>query len=145
MNAEALKKYIGTKEVMAAPMDEATAVAKGFARKNEDNHEWRPGFHVLYNNPDGSTYDSWSPADVFNQSYKIADDFYDRLNIELNDVTERFVKLEKFMNKGLTAVCEKVGDYQASILVAQYHAMKMYKSCLEERIKEIEKREVWRG
>lgn len=29
MNAEALKKYIGTKEVMAAPMDEATAVAIG--------------------------------------------------------------------------------------------------------------------
>lgn len=145
MNAEALKKYIGTKEVMAAPMDEATAVAKGFARKNGDNHEWRPGFHVRYNNPDGSIYDSWSPANVFNQSYKVADDFLDRLKIELNDVTERFVKLEKFVDKGLTAVCEKVGDYQASILVAQYHAMKMYKSCLEERIEEIKKREVWRG
>lgn len=145
MNAEALKKYIGTKEVMAAPMDEATAVAKGFARKNDDNHEWRPSFHVRYNNPDGSIYDSWSPADVFNQSYKVADDFLDRLKIELNDVTERFVKLEKFVDKWLTAVCEKVGYYQASILVAQYHAMKMYKSCLEERIEEIKKREVWRG
>lgn len=33
METTKLKKYIGTKEVMAAPMDEATAVAKGFARK----------------------------------------------------------------------------------------------------------------
>ena len=79
MEVTNLKKYIGTKEVMAAPMDEATAVTKGFARKNEDNHEWRPGYHVQYTNPDGSTYDSWSPKDVFEQSYQIVENFKDRL------------------------------------------------------------------
>lgn len=53
-----MKSYIGTKQVMAEPMDELAAVEKGFARKNEDNHEWRQGYHVQYTNPDGSTYDS---------------------------------------------------------------------------------------
>ena len=69
-----MKKYIGTKQVMAEPMDELAAVEKGFARKNEDNHEWRQGYHVQYTNPDGSTYDSWSPKEVFERSYNVCDD-----------------------------------------------------------------------
>ena len=56
-----MKTYIGTKQVKAEPMDELAAVEKGYARKNEDSHEWRQGYHVQYANPDGSTYDSWSP------------------------------------------------------------------------------------
>lgn len=51
-----MKTYIGTKQVKAEPMDELAAVEKGYARKNEDNHEWRQGYHVQYANPDGSTY-----------------------------------------------------------------------------------------
>lgn len=38
-----MKKYIGTKEIMAEPMNECIAVEKGFARPNTDNHEWRSG------------------------------------------------------------------------------------------------------
>lgn len=38
-----MKTYIGTKQVKAEPMDELAAVEKGYARKNEDNHEWRQG------------------------------------------------------------------------------------------------------
>lgn len=52
-----MKTYIGTKQVKAEPMNELAAVEKGYARKNEDNHEWREGYHVQYTNPDGSTYD----------------------------------------------------------------------------------------
>ena len=51
-----MKTYIGTKQVKAEPMNELAAVEKGYARKNEDNHEWREGYHVQYTNPDGSTY-----------------------------------------------------------------------------------------
>lgn len=65
-----MKTYIGTKQVKAEPMNELAAVEKGYARKNEDNHEWREGYHVQYTNPDGSTYDSWSPKSVFEQAYK---------------------------------------------------------------------------
>ncbi len=69
-----MKTYIGTKQVKAEPMDELAAVEKGFARKNEDNHEWRQGYHVQYTNPDGSVYDSWSPKDVFERSYNVCDE-----------------------------------------------------------------------
>lgn len=69
-----MKTYIGTKQVKAEPMDELAAVEKGYARKNDDNHEWRQGYHVQYANPDGSTYDSWSPKDVFERSYNVCDE-----------------------------------------------------------------------
>lgn len=39
-----------------------------------DNHEWREGYHVQYTNPDGSTYDSWSPKQVFENSYNVCDE-----------------------------------------------------------------------
>lgn len=69
-----MKTYIGTKQVKAEPMNELAAVENGYARKNEDNHEWREGYHVQYTNPDGSTYDSWSPKQVFEKSYNVCDE-----------------------------------------------------------------------
>lgn len=139
METTKLKKYIGTKEVMAAPMDEATAVAKGFARKNEDNHEWRSGYHVQYTNPDGSTYDSWSPKDVFEKSYLVAEDFKDRLIIEANELKVRFQKLKDFMNKkGFNEIAEKFGPKQAALMLSQYHGMDLYYSALICRIELLE-------
>lgn len=41
-----MKTYIGTKQVKAEPMNELAAVEKGYARKNEDNHEWREGYQT---------------------------------------------------------------------------------------------------
>ena len=64
-----MKKYIGTKEIMAEPMNECIAIKKGFARPKNDNRLWRAGYHVQYANPAGSVYDSWSPKDVFEQSW----------------------------------------------------------------------------
>ena len=139
MEVTNLKKYIGTKEVMAAPMDEATAVAKGFARKNEDNHEWRPGYHVQYTNPDGSTYDSWSPKEVFEKSYQIAEDFKDRLIIEFKELKERLNKLDAFLNgKDYDKVVEKVGTVQTALMLSQYHAMRHYYDILKTRIELLE-------
>lgn len=131
---ETLKKFIGTKEVMAAPMDEATAVDKGFARKNEDNHEWRQGFHVQYKNPDGSTYDSWSPIDVFASSYHLADNFKDRMNIEYHDLSDRLGKLRNLLGVGYKTLAEKVGTAQASLLVAQFRGMELYHDALQARL-----------
>ena len=139
METTKLKKYIGTKEVMAAPMDEATAEAKGFARKNEDNHEWRSGYHVQYTNPDGSTYDSWSPKDVFEKSYQIAEDFKDRLNIELKELEDRFYKLNGFLNENdYDKIVEKCGPAQTALMFSQYHAMRHYYDMLRTRIELLE-------
>lgn len=78
MEITTLKLYIGTKMVKAEPMAKSAAVAKGWARPSEGNEDV-PGYHVQYTNPDGSTYDSWSPKDVFEQSYQIVENFKDRL------------------------------------------------------------------
>lgn len=131
METTKLKKYIGTKEVMAAPMDEATAVTKGFARKNENNHEWRPGYHVQYTNPNGSTYDSWSPKSVFDESYKLAETFLDRMKLEFEseidkfDKGDTFIRSEKFNELPLVA---------RVLLYAQNKTQKMYCDLLENRI-----------
>ena len=139
METTKLKKYIGTKEVMAAPMDEVTAVTKGFARKNEDNHEWRSGYHVQYTNPDGSTYDSWSPKDVFEKSYQIAEDFKDRLIIEFKELKERFNKLDAFLNENdYDKVIEICGPAQTALMFSQYHAMRHYHDILKTRIELLE-------
>lgn len=126
METTKLKKYIGTKEVMAAPMDEVTAVTKGFARKNEDNHEWRSGYHVQYINPDGSTYDSWSPKDVFEKSYKIAEDFKDRLEIEFKELRIRLLKLHKFIqDNGFANIAKKIGPEQGitAVPISRYEPL----------------------
>lgn len=73
-----LKLYIGTKMVKAEPMVKSAAVAKGWARPSEGNQD-ALGYHVQYTNPDGSIYDSWSPKDVFEQSYQIVENFKDHL------------------------------------------------------------------
>lgn len=139
METTKLKKYIGTKEVMAAPMDEVTAVTKGFARKNEDNHEWRSGYHVQYTNPDGSTYDSWSPKDVFEKSYQVAEDFKDRLIIEFKELKERFNKLDAFFDeKDYDKVVEICGPAQTALMFSQYHAMRHYHDILKTRIELLE-------
>lgn len=139
METTKLKKYIGTKEVMAAPMDEATAVTKGFARKNEDNHEWRSGYHVQYTNPDGSTYDSWSPKEVFEKSYQVAEDFKDRLIIELKELKERSNKLNAFLTGyGYDKIVKECGPAQTALMISQCHAMRHYYSILQTRINLLE-------
>ena len=137
-----MKTYIGTKQVKAEPMNELAAVENGYARKNEDNHEWREGYHVQYTNPGGSTYDSWSPKSVFEQAYKCADSPLDRLQIELSEVKARFKALESMFFKGFDHVAGKVGYKQAAMLVAQCYAMQGYLEILEARIDNFKPNEV---
>lgn len=139
MEETTLKQYKGTKTVKAEPMNESVAVEKGFARANKDGHEWREGYHVQYTNPDGSTYDSWSPKDVFEKSYQVAEDFKDRLIIEFNELKERFNKLDAFLDgKHYDKIVEKCGTVQTALMLSQYHAMKHYYDILKTRIKLLE-------
>ena len=138
---EKLKSYISRKQVKAAPMDEATAVEKGYARKNVDGHEWRKGYHVQYTNPDGSTYDSWSPEDVFEESHMIAESVLDRLQIELIELRERCDKIDKLFWKTLPEVIDKIGVMQTSYLLAQRQLMGNYRDILAERIRELKAKE----
>lgn len=130
-----MKHYIGTKQVMAEPMNEQAAVANGFARKNTDRHEWRDGYHVQYTNPDGSTYDSWSPRQVFEQSYRQSETFLDRMHIEYDELNDRTQRLEAFVK---TDKFYHLGAIQQGRLMRQLSAMQQYREWLRLRIEDYE-------
>lgn len=130
-----LKKYIGTKVVEARPMSEIDAESIGYARKNSDHHEYREGYHVRYTNPDGSTYDSWSPKDVFEKAYKLVETPLDRLKIERNELKERIENIEALIGNGVNEVVKKAGGVpQAVLLILQDSYMLTYLKVLETRI-----------
>lgn len=134
MEETTLKQYIGTKTVKAEPMVKSAAVAKGWARASEGNPD-TPGYHVQYTNPDGSTYDSWSPKDVFEKSYQIAEDFKDRLEIEFKELRIRLLKLSKFIqDNGFANIAKTIGPEQGALLLSQYHGMSLYFDALKARI-----------
>ena len=84
-----MKRYIGTKQVKAAPMTADEAVKEGY---KIGNHEHEDGYQVEYDDE----YRSWSPKSVFDKYYRISDTFVDRLKIELSDLSDKVQKLEGF-------------------------------------------------
>lgn len=130
-----LKKYIGTKVVEARPMNEIDAESIGYARKNSDHHEYREGYHVRYTNPDGSTYDSWSPKDVFEKAYKPSDTVLDRLKIERYELKERIENIEALLGNKISEGVKNTGGVpQAALLIIQRSHMVNYLDVLETRI-----------
>lgn len=100
METTTLKLYIGTKMVQAEPMAKSAAVTKGWARPSSEGNEDVPGYHVQYTNPDGSTYDSWSPKDVFEQSYQIVENFKNRLFTAKLRLSMLIAEAEIMLNSG---------------------------------------------
>lgn len=131
-----MKRYIGTKQVMAEPMDESTALQKGYARQNTDSHEWRPGYHVQYTNPDGSTYDSWSPTSVFNKSYCLAETPLDRMHIERDQLCSYIALLEEAIHSGVMTGEERL------FAMIQLCAMQQYNYSLAFRITNLKKQQI---
>lgn len=124
-------KYIGKKEVQAEPMNELQAVELGYARANEDNHEWRGGYHVVYE----GGYHSWSPKDVFEKAYKCSETFLDRLYIEAEELAEKQAKLNDFLD---SEKFKELSWEDQKLLEAQFGAMLTYLTILQVRIKKAE-------
>ena len=122
-----MRKYIGTKEVMAERMNELKAVELGYARANEDNHEWREGYHVVY--ADG--YHSWSPCKVFEDAYKCADTVADRLILEVDELYGKICRLRAFLSD---ASAPRLSVIEAGLMLRQLSAMEEYERLLERRI-----------
>lgn len=59
------KLYIGTKLILAEPMDEVAFLKK--VKGVTVDQETRSGYHIIY--PDG--YESWSPKDTFETAYRL--------------------------------------------------------------------------
>ncbi|MBO4965945.1 MAG: DUF2829 domain-containing protein [Muribaculaceae bacterium] len=121
-----MKKYIGTKQVSAEPMTYGEAHKKGLIRENAYISEYddTPGYRVEY--ADG--YQSWSPANVFEEAYKVAETHLDRINIEDQNLREKCLKLSDFIHSNEKFKELPLGD--RAMLVAQHHMMNAYSAIL---------------
>lgn len=125
-------KYIGKKQVKAVPclLGEFIHLSgrNPYSNDPEVHDENEPGYLVTYE--DG--YKSWSPKDVFEQAYKKAETFTDRMEIELYELKERLHKLHDFYYspKRLNLSKEK-----QNLLNAQLVSMENYTVVLLKRIK----------
>lgn len=127
-----MRTYIGTKTVQAMRMDAGTAKRNGanvpdkyFEVGNASYNPGADGFLVIY---DGG-YRSWSPAKVFEESYKVADSYVDRMKIELADLNERICKATNAYN-----TFGVIPDDERWRLKEQVDAMQKYAEILYQRI-----------
>lgn len=125
-----MKKYIGTKLVQATP-----AIRKGgkvylpndaIPRTMEVEEE---GYKVVYE--DG--YESWSPKDVFEKAYKVAETFKDRLVIEKKELADKLQKLCVFTDSPKFEEIVK-DEHQRDLLLQQRDYMGEYLNILNQRI-----------
>lgn len=127
-----MKKYIGTKQIEAEPMTMGEAYRRGLlhaGRVPSESEKSKAGYYVMYENG----YESWSPADVFEQSYRVADTSLDRLRIERDELHDRYVKKKNYL---LSPLAEKqLTPREKGSLAAQVEFMRQYLLCVEERIK----------
>ena len=127
-----MTKYTGTKTVKACPMSLGEA-EKVLGHKIEtsavENREESEGYLVEYE--DG--YRSWSPKDVFDKHYRISESHLDRMNIELQEVQERYLKGRKF---SFTQDFRKLSENRRTALRKQLDCMEGYLYNLSHRIEQ---------
>lgn len=127
-----MKKYIGTKQIEAEPMTMGEAYRRGLlhaGRVPSESEKSKAGYYVKYDNG----YDSWSPKDVFEQSYRVADTYLDRLRIERDELHDRYVKAKNYLSSPLAE--KQLTPREKGSLAAQVEFMRQYLLCVEERIK----------
>ena len=121
-----MKKFIGTKVIMAEPMT-LTEAQKVLGREIKPATIEEDGYLVEYH--DG--YKSWSPKSVFEEAYKPADTFLDRMKLEFESEVDKFKKGDTFIRS------EKFNELPLVarvLLYAQNKTQKMYCGLLENRI-----------
>ena len=76
---------------------------------------------------------------MFEKSYQVAEDFKDRLIIELKELKERSNKLNAFLTGyGYDKIVKECGPAQTALMISQCHAMRHYYSILQTRINLLE-------
>ena len=138
-----MKEYIGTKIVNAEPMNLGSYNNyRGWVIPEDEDPE-REGYLVKY--PDD--YVSWSPKEVFEESYVITEnnklaitakgmnskDFKDRFKAEYKQLTIRAEGLSNMLDKMKNKTLEFTPKCSYEILNRQLEYMKDYKGVLEER------------
>ncbi len=127
-----MRKYIGTKQIEAMPMTMGMAYERGLlqtGRVPDENAAKTAGYHVRYDNG----YESWSPADVFEKAYRIADTFLDRLHIERDELSGRYNKAQEFFYS--PDFKKELWQDERQAFETQLDLMRKYISVLDARIK----------
>lgn len=125
-----MKKFIGTKVIMAEPMTMKEA-QKVLGREIKPATAEEDGYLVEYK--DG--YKSWSPKSVFDEAYKPCETFLDRMKVELEGELDKFGKGNIFIH---SEKFEKLPLIARILLYAQNKTQKMYCDILENRINDAE-------
>ena len=99
-----------------------------YANDPEMHSNNEEGYIVEYE--DG--YKSWSPKNVFEKAYKMAETYVDRMRIEFEELRERMKKLKNFLYSYKVFELDKEEVY---LLERQYNQMDSYAQTLFQRLK----------
>lgn len=138
-----MKKYIGTKEINAIPMNRQEYNDFRGWQLPADEDGTDEGYLVEYvdggkaNTPQYAGYVSWSPKDVFERAYKSIETPLDRMYIEYNELLDKLNKLTIFLGREDK---EKIaGEFQCELMELQRVHMKSYLLVLRSRIELMKK------
>lgn len=126
--------YVGKKAVKATPMTRAEYnIYRGWELPADENGA-DEGMLVEYidggksNHPDHVGYISWSPKDVFEKAYKVAETYLDRLCNEIVELSSNLDKLYEFITNN--PAFANVDTVEQALLKKQYVAMAQYQQML---------------
>lgn len=134
-----MKKYIGTKQLKAKPMTLGEYNEYRGWKLPENENPNTEGYLVEYqdggkpNDERHEGYISWSPKDVFEKAYQVAETHIDRLCIEKKDLADKFEKCSAFVRSDKFREVVK-NDTQAFLLVLQRELMGRYNQVLDYRL-----------
>lgn len=138
MNQTPMPLYVGTKQLYAQPMTLGDYNAYRGWTMPEGEDPAAPGYLVEYvdggkaNDSRHAGYISWSPADVFERTYKpVPADWRDHVLQERAELAAKLDKLTEFLAdpKGFVGNAADL-----DLLRAQAEAMTDYRAILDERI-----------
>ena len=128
-----MKQFTGTKTVKACPMTLGEAeklLHRHIDISSVENRNLTPGYLVEYG-ADGDDYRSWSPQDVFERAYRPSETFLDRMLIEKEELSRRYLRGREFT---FSQKFQKLPEPQQLLLRKQLDAMEQYLYILSKRI-----------
>ena len=128
-----MKQFTGTKTVKACPMTLGEAeklLQRHIDISSVENRDLTPGYLVEYGE-DGDNYRSWSPKDVFERAYKPSETHIERMIIEKQQVSSRYLRGREFT---FSSQFLQLPEQQQALLRKQLDVMEQYLYILSKRI-----------
>ena len=132
-------QYTGTKTVFATPMTRGEYNTLRGWEVPADEDPTDLGYLVQYENDSKANvegfngYISWSPQKPFNEAYKPSGTYYERLYIEIEELSKKIFKLDEYVRN----MDHNAEDFY--ILNVQLGIMQSYYAILKLRIDKIKK------